>query len=158
MTIDNTYLFDRNVRPEDLRQMYSSHVLRSKWNWQLSRELSARVIAQYDGLTADPRFTSTSTGRSVNGDFLLTYLMHPGTALYIGYNTNFSRPGPPTGSNPDEFFAELTMWYFGTHGDLHMSGSKPENGPDGLKKYDPDAFALLDDFYSGRVNVKERKP
>jgi hypothetical protein len=61
------------------------------------------VIAQYDGLTADPRFTSTSTGRSVNGDFLLTYLVHPGTALYIGCNTNFSRPGPATGSNPDEF-------------------------------------------------------
>src|SRR5208283_1481683 len=31
------------------------------------------------------------------------------------------------GSNPDEFFAELTMWYFGTHGDMGMSGPKPEN-------------------------------
>ncbi len=57
------------------------------------------------------------------------------------------------GSNPDEFFAELTMWYFGTHGDLHMNGAKPENGPEGLKKYDPDAFALLDEFYSGRMKV-----
>jgi len=103
LTIDNTYLFDRNVRPEDLRQMYSSHVLRSKWNWQLSRELSARVIGQYDALIADPRFTSTNTGRSLNADFLLTYLVHPGTALYIGYNTNFSRPGPPIGSSPDQF-------------------------------------------------------
>jgi len=102
LTIDNAYLFDRNVRPEDNRQMYSSHVLRSKWNWQLSRELSVRVIAQYDGLAADPRFTSANTGRSVNGDFLLTYLVHPGTALYIGYNTNFSRP-PQIGSSPDEF-------------------------------------------------------
>jgi alpha-glucosidase len=57
------------------------------------------------------------------------------------------------GSNPDEFFAELTMWYFGTHGDLGMTGSKPENGPEGLKKYDPEAFALFDDFYSGRISV-----
>lgn len=56
-------------------------------------------------------------------------------------------------SNPDEFFAELTMWYFGTHGDLHMTGAKPENGREGLKKYDPDAFVLLDDFYSGRMKV-----
>src|ERR1051326_1915264 len=55
------------------------------------------------------------------------------------------------GSNPDEFFAELTMWYFGTHGDLHMGEHKPENGPEGLKKYDPDAFALFDHFYSGRI-------
>jgi hypothetical protein len=55
------------------------------------------------------------------------------------------------GSNLDEFFAELSMWYFGTHGDLNMSGEKPANGPDGLKKYDPEAFALFDEFYSGRL-------
>ncbi|MGA2060222.1 MAG: hypothetical protein ABSG67_07045 [Thermoguttaceae bacterium] len=55
------------------------------------------------------------------------------------------------GSNVDEFFAELSMWYFGTHGDLHMTGAKPENGPEGLKKYDPEAFALFDEFYSGRM-------
>jgi hypothetical protein len=54
-------------------------------------------------------------------------------------------------SNDDEFFAELAMWYFGTHGDLHMTGPKPENGPEGLKAYDPDAFALMDDFFSGRT-------
>jgi alpha-glucosidase len=57
------------------------------------------------------------------------------------------------GSNPDEFFAELTMWYFGTHGDLHMTGAKPENGPAGLKKYDPETFELLDEFYSGRMQI-----
>lgn len=57
------------------------------------------------------------------------------------------------GSNPDEFFAELTMWYFGTHGDLAMTGPKPENGPEGLKKYDPEAFALFDDFYQGRIPI-----
>src|SRR5204863_5484696 len=56
-------------------------------------------------------------------------------------------------SNPDEFFAELTMWYFGTHGDLHMTGSKPENGRAGLRKYDPEAFTLLEEFYSGRIEV-----
>lgn len=61
------------------------------------------------------------------------------------------------GSNPDEFFAELTMWYFGTHGDLHMTGTKPENGPEGLKQYDPEAFALLDEFYSGRMPIPEKR-
>jgi alpha-glucosidase len=57
------------------------------------------------------------------------------------------------GSNPDEFFAELTMWYFGTHGDLHMTGPKPENGPEGLKKYDSEAFDLMDNFYRGRIAI-----
>ena len=62
------------------------------------------------------------------------------------------------GSNVDEFFAELTMWYFGTHGDLRMSGPKPGNGREGLKKYDPEAFALMDDFYSGRIDIGKVEP
>jgi len=61
-------------------------------------------------------------------------------------------------TNPNEFFAELTMWYFGTHGDLHMEGPKPENGPEGLKKYDPEAYALVDDFYSGRIVITKVEP
>jgi uncharacterized protein len=56
-------------------------------------------------------------------------------------------------TNPDEFFAELSMWYFGTHGDLGMVGPKPTNGPDGLKSYDPEAFKLMDAFYCGRLAV-----
>jgi len=56
-------------------------------------------------------------------------------------------------TNPDEFFAELSMWYFGTLGDLGMTGPKPENGREGLKQYDPDAFALFDDLYSGRITI-----
>lgn len=56
------------------------------------------------------------------------------------------------GSNRDEFFAELTMWYFGTHGDLSMTGVKPKDGPEGLKEYDPEAFAVFEEFYRGGVS------
>jgi len=66
--------------------------------------------------------------------------------------------GSYAGSNADEFFSELTMWYFGTHGDLRMTGPKPENGPEGLRNYDPEAFALMDDFYSGRIQVGKVEP
>lgn len=62
------------------------------------------------------------------------------------------------GSNADEFFAELTMWYFGTHGDLRMVGLKPKDGPQGLKEYDPEAYALVDDFYRGRIDVGKAEP
>jgi alpha-glucosidase len=54
------------------------------------------------------------------------------------------------GKNDHEFFAELSMWYFGTRGDLHMRGKKPADGRDGLRAYDPDACALLDEFYGGK--------
>lgn len=58
--------------------------------------------------------------------------------------------GSYAASNPDEFFAELTMWYFGTHGDMNMHEPKPKEGPEGLKIYDPEAFTLFDRFYQGR--------
>jgi alpha-glucosidase len=61
------------------------------------------------------------------------------------------------GSNFDEFFAELSMWYFGTHGDLGMKGAKPPNGHAGLKGYDLEAFKLLDDFYSGRMETPDTR-
>ncbi len=61
------------------------------------------------------------------------------------------------GSNVQEFFAELAMWYFGTHGDLSMTGEKPANGPEGLKAYDPEAYGLVDEFWSGRISVPRLK-
>jgi len=54
-------------------------------------------------------------------------------------------------TNPNEFFAELSMWYFGTHGDLGMTGQPPDNGAEGLRQYDKDSFRLFDDLYMGRV-------
>jgi uncharacterized protein len=66
--------------------------------------------------------------------------------------------GSYAGSDEDEYIAELTMWYFGTHGNLGMRGPKPANGPEGLKAYDPEAFALFDEFYSGRMKIALMEP
>ena len=65
--------------------------------------------------------------------------------------------GAYSASDKDEFFAELTMWYFGTHGDMPRGGGLPEPGPEAFKKYDPESFQLLDDIYSGRLAVSLRK-
>jgi predicted esterase len=54
-------------------------------------------------------------------------------------------------TNPSEFFAELAMWYFGTHGDMGMEGAKPEPGPKALRDYDPEGFELMDEIFSGRA-------
>ncbi len=62
------------------------------------------------------------------------------------------------GSNVDEFFAEMSMWYFGTHGDMNMTGVKPENGREGLQKYDPEAYALMHRFYSGEIEIRKIEP
>ncbi|MBM3500691.1 MAG: hypothetical protein FJX74_18695 [Armatimonadetes bacterium] len=54
-------------------------------------------------------------------------------------------------TNPGEFFAELTMWYFGTRGDYGKLDPPPQPGAYWLRAYDPEAYALLDDLYSGRL-------
>ena len=41
--------------------------------------------------------------------------------------------------------------------ELFLGLVKPENGKEGLRKYDPEAFALFDDFYSGRIKIDELK-
>ena len=39
-------------------------------------------------MLANPNFTSLPTTKNLNADFLITYLLHPGTAVYVGYNSN----------------------------------------------------------------------
>lgn len=63
--------------------------------------------------------------------------------------------GAYAASDRGEFFAELTMWYFGTHGDTPPGIPAP--GRDAFKAYDPEAFQLLDDIYSGRLAVSLRR-
>jgi hypothetical protein len=110
LTIDNTYFLTRLREPTTGQSAFNNHIIRSKWNYQFTRELSLRFIAQYDSTLANPAFTSLTTGKRLNADFLVTYLLRPGTAVYIGYNTNLSNPdptflpGPPGPLTPHDHF------------------------------------------------------
>jgi len=105
LKIENTYLFDRLRAPEPAvlfaraespgagTAIFNDHILRSKWNWQFTPKLSARVILQYNALLAGTPgigspYTYLPTQRQFNADFLVTYLVHPGTAIYVGYNSD----------------------------------------------------------------------
>lgn len=57
-------------------------------------------------------------------------------------------------TNASEFFSELSMWYFGSRGDFGKIDPKPQEGHEWLRQYDPEAFKLLDDIYSGRIKVQ----
>ncbi len=88
LTIDNTYLSTSLASPDDGAAIFSNRIFRSKWNWQWTRELSFRVIAQYDEIDANEAATSLRTRENLNFDVLATYLVNPGTALFVGYNGN----------------------------------------------------------------------
>jgi len=88
LRIDNTYLLE-HVRETDTHlTAVTNHIIRSKWNYQFTRALSARLIMQYDSVLANPAISSLSPTKNFNTDFLITYLVHPGTAIYVGYNTD----------------------------------------------------------------------
>ncbi len=117
LKIENTYLFERLRATESTysflqsqfpgagRSIFNDHILRSKWNWQFTPKLSARLIVQYNALLAGTPgvgspYTFLPTSKQFNADFLITYLVHPGTAIYVGYNSDLQNlnvvPATPT--------------------------------------------------------------
>jgi hypothetical protein len=94
LRIDNTYLFSRLRDKDSSAAIFNNHIIRTKWNWQFNRELSVRMILQYTATLASSAFTSLPTTKQLNGDFLITYLIHPGTAIYVGYNSDFQNLDP----------------------------------------------------------------
>ena len=125
LKIENTYLFERLRATENEylfalsevaqsttpgmpigKGIFNNHIVRSKWNWQFTPQLSLRVILQYNSVLANTPgntfypYTYLPTEKQFNADVLLTYLVHPGTAIYVGYNSDLQNldhgftPGP----------------------------------------------------------------
>ena len=105
LRVDNTYIFFRlracpdcaNPQPELARPFGSmnNHIIRSRWNYQFTKEFSFRFIGQYSAVLSNPGFTYLQTSKNFNADFLFTYLVHPSTAVYVGYNSNLENIGLP---------------------------------------------------------------
>jgi hypothetical protein len=88
LTADNTYLLDRDHSAADGAFVYESQVFRTKIDYQFTRAYSARVIVEYDSTLANPAETSLKRTKQVATEALFTWLPHPGTAIYIGYNND----------------------------------------------------------------------
>jgi hypothetical protein len=100
------------------QSVFSNYLNRVKLNYQFTKELSLRLILDYNATI--PNMNLFDVQRSLGGsdnpgspfvatkqftpDVLLTYLLHPGTAVYVGYNNGFSdlllHPGATPGASP----------------------------------------------------------
>jgi Domain of unknown function (DUF5916) len=88
LTADNTYLLDRDHSVPNGALVYENQVFRTKINFQFTRSLSARVIAEYDSTLSNPAESSLPRTKQIGTQALFTWLPHPGTVLYIGYNND----------------------------------------------------------------------
>ena len=88
LTVDNTYLLDRTTDAHTGAHVYESQTLRTKINYQFTRALSARAIVEYDSVARNALISSLDRTKQVSTQILLTWLPHPGTAIYAGYNSD----------------------------------------------------------------------
>ncbi|MGH9602267.1 MAG: hypothetical protein ACRD24_07735 [Terriglobales bacterium] len=100
LTIENSYLLFRLRERSSGRSIFNNHILRSKFSYQHNKRLSFRAIFQYDTTLANPALTSVQTSKNFNADFLATYLVQPGTAIYVGYNSNLQNLDRSLGFDP----------------------------------------------------------
>lgn len=71
------------------QRVFTTNLLRAKLKLQVTRSLSLRGIVDYDALDSDPSLFSDSRYSRLMGDVLVTFLLHPGTALYAGFNNRY---------------------------------------------------------------------
>jgi hypothetical protein len=91
LRVDETYLQSRlTTRPGSplapaSTTVFTNNILRTKANYQFTRALSFRAIVDYNAVEPNRALIDVQRTRKVGYDLLLTYLLHPGTALYVGY-------------------------------------------------------------------------
>jgi hypothetical protein len=94
LTIDNTYFLTRLLDQQTGLNIFNNHIMRSKWNYQFTKEFSLRLIGEYDSTLSNPGLTTLPNSKRFNGDVLFTYLLTPGTAIYAGYNSDLQNFDP----------------------------------------------------------------
>ena len=102
LSIENTYLLTRLRDNLSGRGILNNHIIRSKWNYQFNREFSLRVIPQYTAVLTNRTLSSLQTTKQFNADVLFTYMVHPGTAVYVGYNSDLQNLDPSLTVDPND--------------------------------------------------------
>ena len=98
-----------------------NHLTRTRINYQFTRELSLRVIMDYNAVLENAALIDLTRQKRITGDALLTYLIHPGTALYVGYTDQLGNLGLidgvvrpiafPSTTTARQFFAKISYLF-----------------------------------------------
>ncbi len=116
--------FAPTLTPYTPETVFVNHLIRSRFNYQFSRALSVRMIIDYNGVLQNPALISLDRQKRITPDVLVTYLIHPGTAFYVGYTDSLenialipgnpyttARIGFPSTTTDRQFFAKLSYLF-----------------------------------------------
>ena len=88
--LSEMYLYTRlaaNQSPH--ATIFNNHILRSRASYQFTREFSLRAIVDYNSVLPNSSLAFLERTKRLGFDFLLTYMLNPGTALHLGYTDNY---------------------------------------------------------------------
>ena len=90
LRLDETYLYTRLATDQAASTpIFNNHILRTKANYQFTRELSLRAIIDYNSILPNIDLVYLDRTKRLGLDVLFTYMLNPGTALHIGYTDNY---------------------------------------------------------------------
>jgi hypothetical protein len=119
LKIDEIYYLTRMRTPQ--ASVFINHLTRTRVNYQFTRALSLRLIADYNAVLENASLIDQTRQKRITGDALVTYLIHPGTALYVGYtdrlenlaltNRTVLPIGFPSTTTARQFFAKVSYLF-----------------------------------------------
>ena len=95
--LDEIYFYTRLATKPDLLPspglpsgvIFTNHLIRSKFNYQFTRDYAFNAILDYNTLLPNNALVSSTYFKQADTTLLFTYLPHPGTAFYLGYADTF---------------------------------------------------------------------
>jgi hypothetical protein len=80
--------------------IFTNHLIRSKVNYQFTRDYSFRAIFDYNSLLPNNDLVATSYSKQADTTLLFTYFPHPGTTFFLGYADTFQNEDYSAAANP----------------------------------------------------------
>ena len=90
LRVDTSLLSTELEDREGRGTIFTDRILRTRWNYQFTKEMSLRVILQHEDTDPNPALSRLTREENLNLDVLFRYVLNPWSALYVGFNSNES--------------------------------------------------------------------
>jgi len=90
LRVDTSLLSTELEDREGRGTIFTDRIVRTRWNYQFTKEMSLRVIVQHEDTKPNSQLSRLTRDENLNVDVLFRYVLNPWSALYVGFNNNES--------------------------------------------------------------------